>query len=105
MKMEEAVKVIDEGWVRKPKGFRVHFQRMVHSEPITDYVPGMADKPLTSDVTAWRLAWKLSEVARPENPDVGEGDLVNIYVVDDIGERVAFYGSGRAEVYSPYPRK
>jgi hypothetical protein len=105
MKTKEAMEVIDEGWVRKPKGFRVHFQRMVHSELVTDFVPDMADKPLTSDVTAWRLAWKLHKASATDPSDVRNGDVVNIYVVDDTGEPVRFYGSGQAEVYSPYPNE
>jgi hypothetical protein len=104
MKTKKAMEIIDKGWLKKPKGFRVHFQKIVDSDPITDYVPDMEDKPLTSDVVAWRLAWKLSEATKPENLETKDGDIVNIYVVDDDGEPVIFYGTGRAEIYRPYSR-
>ena len=44
MKVSESLKIIDEGWVKKPKGFRVHFQKRVGSEWITDYAPGEEEK-------------------------------------------------------------
>jgi hypothetical protein len=66
MKTKEALKIIDEGWVKKRKGFRVHFQRMVNTELITDYVPGKEVKPLDSDVIAWRMAWKLAEATKTD---------------------------------------
>ena len=46
--------------------------------------------PLDSDVTAWRLAWKLAQAGRPDIDRFKEGDLVNITVVDDQGDRVRF---------------
>lgn len=98
------MEIIDKGWLKKPKGFRVHFQKIVDSEPVTDYVPDMEDKPLASDVVAWRLAWKLSESTQSEDPAIKDGDMVNIYVVDDDGEPVIFYGTGRAERYRPYSK-
>ena len=93
MKISESLKIIDDGWVRKPKGFRVHFQKMVNSEWITDFAPGEEEKPLDSDVVAWRLAWKLSQAGKSNPPDISEGDILNIYVVDDSGNPVRFYGT------------
>lgn len=104
MKTKKAMEIIDKGWLKKPKGFRVHFQKIVDSEPVKDYVPDMEDKPLTSDVVAWRLAWKLSEATQSEDPAIKDGDIVNICVVDDDGEPVMFYGTGRVEIYRPYPK-
>ena len=83
MNVNEALKLIDEGWVRKPKGFRVHFQKMVNSVWVTDYAPGEEEAPLDSDVVAWRLAWKLSQAGKSNPPEISEGDIVNIYVVDE----------------------
>jgi hypothetical protein len=57
---------------------------------------------LTSDVVAWRLAWKLSESTKAEDTALKEGDIVNICVVDAEGEPVIFYGTGRHEVYRPH---
>jgi hypothetical protein len=66
MKTKDALKITDEGWVKKRKGFRVHFQKMVNAELITDYVPPEEAKPLDSDVVAWRFAWKLSESTKTD---------------------------------------
>jgi len=63
MKVNEALKVIDGGWVRKPKGFRVHFQKYVNSDWVTE-------------------------------------DLVNIYVVDDLGHPIKYYASNQFEVFN-----
>jgi hypothetical protein len=95
MKVNEALKLIDQGWVRKPKGFRVHFQKKVNSEWVTEYVPGEGEALLESDVVAWRLAWKLSQAGKSNTSEINEGDIINIYVVDDLGNRVKFYGTNQ----------
>jgi len=98
MKVNEALEIIDEGWVKKPKGFRVHFQKMVGSEWITDFVPGEEEKPLDSDVVAWRLAWKLSQAGKSKTSEINDCDIINIYVVDDSGNPVRFYGTNELTV-------
>ncbi len=98
METSEALKIIDEGWIRKRKGFRVHLQKKVNSEFITDYVPDENGEPLESDVVAWRLAWKLSEATKSNDPEISDGDMVNIYVVDDLGNPVSFYGTNELEI-------
>jgi len=100
MKVIEALKVIDDGWIRKPKGFRVHFQKHVNSEWVAEYSPGEKEKALNSDVVAWRLAWKLSEATKSDGTEIGEGDLVNIYVVDDLGHPVKHYALNQFEVFN-----
>ena len=101
MKITEALKIIDEGWVRKRKGFRVHFQKKVNSEFVTDYLPNMEEKPLDSDVVTWRLAWKLSQATKTDNPESGDDNIVNIFVVDESGNPEKFYGTNRPEVFNP----
>jgi hypothetical protein len=98
MKLSESLKIIDAGWVRKPKGFRVRFQKMVGSELITDFVPEEAEAPLDSDVVAWRLAWKLSQATKSDISELSDGDIVNIYVVDDSGNPVRFYGTNGLKI-------
>ena len=98
MKISESLKIIDEGWGQKPKGFRVHFQKMVNSEWVTDYTPGEEEGPLDSDVVAWRLAWKLSQAGKSNQQEISEGDIVNIYVVDDSGNPITCYGTGELTV-------
>ena len=101
MKAKEALKIIDESWVKKIKGYRVHFQKKVNSELITDYVPGEGDKPLDSDVVAWRLAWKLAEATKSDGPEIADNETVNVYVVNDSSEPILYYGTNRFEVFNP----
>ena len=98
MNINEALKLIDEGWVRKPKGFRVHFQKKINSEWVTEYAPGEEEKPLDSDVVAWRLAWKLSQTAKPGTSEISDGDIANIYVVDDLGDPIKFYVTNQSSI-------
>lgn len=100
MKTKDALKIIDESWVKKRKGFRVHYQKMENSELITDYVPPEEVKPLDSDVVAWRLAWKLSESTKRNSPEIRDGDLINIYVVDEEGNPVIYYATNQPEIFN-----
>ena len=102
MKVSEALKVNDDGWVKKPMGFRVHFQKRIGSEWITDHAPGEEEKPLDSDVVAWRLAWKLSQVGKSNPLGISEGDIVNLYVVDDSGNPIKFYGTNELTVLNVF---
>jgi hypothetical protein len=102
MKISESLKIIDEGWVKKPKGFRVHFQKKIGSEWITDYAPGEDEEPLDSDVVAWRLAWKLSQAGKSDSKGTIEGDMVNLYVIDDVGNQIKFYGTNEFTVLNEY---
>jgi hypothetical protein len=101
MKSAEAYKIIDAGWVKKHKGFRVRFQRKVDSEIITDYFPDMDENPWLSQVAIWRMAWKLSESKKSDTPDISAGDLVNINVVDDGGNPIKYYATDQFEVFNP----
>lgn len=104
MNIKEFLAVVDKGWVRKPKGFRVHFQKLTPDGWVTDYLPGKDEKLQESDVVAWRLAWKLFQASRSDDAEFGKGRLVNIYVVDDQDQPVAFYATNRCEIYNPHPR-
>ena len=101
MKIGQALKVIDKGWVKKPKGYRVHYQRKTGERIDTEYTPDIGDAPLDSDVSAWRTAWKLQQSTLAENSEFGEGRAFNIYVVDDEGERVRYYKTNTFKVYNP----
>ena len=54
---------------------------------------------------AWRLAWKLAQAGRPDTARFKEGDLVNITVVDDQGDRVRSYMTNAFEMYHPHEVK
>ncbi len=101
MKVAEALKAIDRGWVKKPGGFRVHFQLKTDQGLETDHLPGTDQNPFDSDVVAWRTAWKLYQVSLSDDKQYGQGKMVNIYVVDDQGKPVKYYANGKYQVYNP----
>ncbi len=103
MKIAQGMKLIEEGWITKPKGFRVKFQRMEGGELVTGYSPGLEDKALDSDVTTWRYAWKLAMAAQLENGQLKEGTLVNVTVVDDEDTPFTYYATGKKETFNPHP--
>ncbi len=100
MKTKEAYKIIDEGWVKKRKGFRIRFQRQIDSEIITDYFPDMDEGPWLSEIAIWRMAWKLAESRKSDTPDISAGDPVNISVIEDGGNPVKYYATNQYEVFN-----
>ncbi|MDA3790991.1 MAG: hypothetical protein PF503_21165 [Desulfobacula sp.] len=103
MKITDGMKIIEAGWVRKPKGFRVKYQKQTETGIEDGYSPPAETEPLTSDVTAWRYAWKLWQATLTEAKTSAPGAFYNITVVDDIDKPVRFYGTGDFETYSPVP--
>ena len=101
MKISEGLEVIDKGWIVKPKGFRVKYQKLVDSELTTEHSPALEDKPLDSDVVAWRYAWKLYMATRTDSPEISDGELVNMCVVDDSDNPVKYYATNQLEVFNP----
>ena len=100
MNSKEAYEIIDAGWAKKPKGYRVRFQRQVDAEMVTDYFPDLDDGPWLSEVAIWRMAWRLAESRQSEPPDVDAGDLVNITVIDLEGNPVTYYATNQHEVFN-----
>ncbi|MDF1556210.1 MAG: hypothetical protein P1P84_24285 [Deferrisomatales bacterium] len=103
MKVGEAMKIIDEGWIRKSKGYRVRYQHLDAGELVVAYSPGLADPPLDSDVSARRLAWKLWKATGTSGEGVGENEVVNLTVVDTDDQPVRSYVTGTQEVFNPRP--
>jgi hypothetical protein len=102
MNIKELLQVVDKGWIKKPKGFRVHFQKMVDGQLATEYLPEPEQAPFGSDVVAWRSAWKLCQATQTDLDDIREGDIVNIYVIDDAGNRIRYYATQQFKVYNLY---
>ncbi len=100
MNIKELLSVVDKGWVRKPKGFRVHFEKLTPNGPVTDFVPGTDQALMDSDVVAWRSAWKLFQATQSDDPEFGNGRLVNIYVVDEDNRPVINYATGRYDIFN-----
>jgi hypothetical protein len=104
MKLSEVVKLIDGGRVKKKKGFRVHFQRWRDSEMVSEYAPGENEKPMDSEVNAWKVAWKLARYLEIDMDNLKEDDVVNVYVVDESGNPVNFYANNRKEIFNRVDR-
>lgn len=103
MKLAKGMKRIAEGWIVKPKGFRARFQQMTDGEFVTGYSPPLEEKPLDSDVTTWRYAWKLAMAAQPKDGEIEEGCMVNVTVVDDQDQPAIYYATGEEEIFNPMP--
>lgn len=101
MKLAKGMKRIADGWIIKPKGFRVRFEQMTDGQLVKGYSPPMEDKPLDSDVTTWRYAWKLAMSAQPEEDNIPDGSLLNVTVVDDQDNPVIYYVTGKKETFNP----
>ena len=104
MKIAEGLKIIENGWIKKPKGFRVSFQKQTESGLEDGLSPPTNAAPLNSDVTAWRYAWKLAQ-SKPMRPDTPqEGDMLNIFVVDQDNQPILYYATGEKEIFNAYSR-
>jgi hypothetical protein len=101
MKVAEGLKIIEKGWIRKPKGYRVRFHQQTETGIETGYSPTQQEAPLNSDVTAWRYAWKLWQATLNEGEQETPGTLYNITVVDDLDNLALFYATGKPEIYHP----
>ncbi len=100
MKIAEGLKIIEAGWIRKPKGFRVKYQKQVDGQLVTEYSPPESSALLDSDVTAWRYAWKLCEAVRSDKTDNQEAELFNIHVVNDADEQVKYYATDKYDSFN-----
>ena len=101
MKIADGLKLIENGWIRKPKGFRVRFDRQTEAGMEAVLSPPPEAALLNSDVTAWRYAWKLWQATRAAAETGDPGALYNITVVDDQERPFRFYGTGEVETYNP----
>ena len=100
MKLADGLKVIEKGWIVKPKGFRVRYQKRVDAELVTEYSPRLEDAALDSDVTTWRYAWKLFKATQGQSREIAEDELVNITVVDELDNPVIYYVTGEEEIFN-----
>ena len=100
MKLAQGLKVIEKGWIVKPKGFRVRYQKRVDSEIVTEYSPRLEDAVLDSDVTTWRYAWKLFQATLTQSTEIAEDEMVNITVVDELENPIIYYVTGKEEIFN-----
>ena len=103
MKVGDALKLIDKGWIRKLKGYRVRYQYLQAGELVVAYSPDPDASPLDSEVSARRLAWKLWKSTGTSGEAVGENEMVNLTVVDTDDQPVRSYVTGTEEVFNPRP--
>jgi hypothetical protein len=102
MKIADAMKIIDNNWIEKKKGYRVCLQRRVGNRWQEEYTPGEESSPLDSDVTTWRFAWKLAQSTPLQSSETREGDMVNIFVVDQDNNPINYYATGKKEIFNNY---
>ena len=102
MKIAEGLKIIENGWIKKPKGFRVSFQKQTDSGMEAGLSPPTNAAPLNSDVTAWRYAWKLAQSTPLRSDAPQAGDLLNIFVVDQDNQPILYYATGEKEIFNEY---
>jgi len=100
MKIAEALKFIDQKWVEKKEGFRVQFKRYTGTDWVEDISPPEDASALDSDVTTWRLAWKLAESTPLSSGKAQDGDMADIRVVDQNGNPVENYATGEKDVFN-----
>lgn len=71
MKMSEAEQIIKG----KPKGFRVHFEKVREGFLLSDFFPDRGEELIPSEDDAWNLARSFASKTR--------GSFVNIYVINE----------------------
>ncbi len=103
MKIADGLKLIENGWIRKPKGFRVRFHRQTEAGIEAGLSPPPEAAPLNSDVTAWRYAWKLGQSTPLGADQPKAGDMLNIFVVDQDNQPILYYATGKKETFNEYP--
>ena len=101
MELKEAMKIIGAGWIQRPKGFRVRFDRRQGEQWFSDFFPAETETLLSSDVMAWELARRFAEATRKGVTGEAEGDISDITVVDHKGSPVRFYGTNAIRVLNP----
>jgi hypothetical protein len=101
MELKEAMQMIGAGWIQRPKGFRVRFERRQGEKWLSDFFPSETETLLSSDVMAWELARRFAEATQREAAGEAEGDISDITVVDDKGSPVRFYGTNAIRVLNP----
>lgn len=99
MKQLEALKMADKHWVRKCKGYRVHCRQIVDEIRQDVLMPSEGSLLMESDVVGWRLAHRLSTA--PGEAVDGLAMFTDIYVIDDLGERISYYKIGKLTVLNP----
>lgn len=100
MDLVTGMKIIETGWAKKSKGFRVKYQKLTENGLEDGYSPPMEAGPLTSDVTTWRYAWKLWQATKDKTGEDALNILYNITVVNDQDIPVRFYGTGEYKTYN-----
>ena len=75
-------------------------QRREGSEWVIDYTPGEKAAPLDSDVTTWRTGLEAGASTPLREGEPQEGDLVNLYVVDQDNNPVDYYATGERETFN-----
>ncbi len=101
MHLKEAMQMIGAGWIQRPKGFRVRFDRRHEGQWVSESFPSEGESLFNSDVMAWELARRFAEATGKTTTQESEGDISEITVVDHTGTPVKFYGTDAVRVLKP----
>jgi hypothetical protein len=101
MELKKAMQMIGAGWIQRPRGFRVRFERRQGEQLVSDFFPSETETLLSSDVMAWELARRFAEATGKGATGEAEGAITSITVVDDKGSPVRFYGTNTIRVLNP----
>ena len=96
MKQAELLKLGDQLWVRKRKGYRIRCQAYENGDYQEVFMPSETEAPMESDVACWRLAHKLATGSI--EADQGKKQYTQITGVDDLGEPVDYYVTNKPHV-------
>lgn len=75
MKLSEAKRIIHEGGFKRPRGYRVHFEKIDGKFLMSDYFPERNEPLIEYEEEAWALAASFAAKTF--------GQCINIYVVDE----------------------
>jgi hypothetical protein len=98
MKQADLLKLGDQAWVRKRKGFRIRCYQLIDDVRTEALMPTESELPMDSELAAWRVAYKLAQ-NRDATAD-GQPVYIDITVVDDLGEPVPYYVTGQPQVFN-----
>jgi hypothetical protein len=99
MKQIDVLKLGDKIWVRKAKGFRICCTEFQDGKRVPVTMPTEENPAMDSDVSAWRMAIKLSESGGAA--DDGNPLYTDITVIDDTGEPIRYYVTDSLQIFNP----
>jgi hypothetical protein len=99
MKRSDAIQKINQGWIRRPKGFRIRFETYAEGKWENDVFPAQDEALLSSEILAWEMARRF---AAASSSDAGE-TIRNVTVIDDLEKLVPYYATNEVLFFLESP--